>query len=57
MFRNKASFYGPTLRMEYHPLLAVRECLFDIFATTLYNGGRSSFRYLRARHAVVTGTQ
>jgi len=35
-FRNKASFYGdellaphPTLELEYHPLLAVRECLFN----------------------------
>jgi len=63
MFRNKASFYGeelstprPTPKMEDHPLSAVRDCLFSIFAATLHIGDRSSFRNLRTRHAVVTET-
>jgi len=56
-------FYGrellahrPTPKLEDHPLLAVRDCLFNIFAATIHNGGRSSIRNLRTRHAVVTGT-
>jgi len=62
-FRNEASFYGgdllarsPTLKLEDHPLSAVRDCLFNIFAATLRIGGRSAIRNLRKRHAVVTGT-
>ena len=43
-------------KLEDHPSLAVRDCLFNIFAITLHIGGRSSVRNLRARHAVVTGT-
>jgi len=60
------SFYGeeleelsgprPTPKLEGHPLSAVRECLFSIFAATLRIGGRSSIRSLRTRHFVVTGT-
>ena len=46
----------PTPNLEDHPLLAVRDCLFNIFAATLHIGGRSSIRNLRTRHAVVTGT-
>ena len=38
------------------PLVAVRDCLFNIFAATLHIGGRSSIRNPRTRHAVVTGT-
>jgi len=60
---NKASFYGedlsaprPTPKLDDHPLSAVRDCLFSIFATTIHIGGRSSIRNLRTRHAVVTGT-
>src|SRR5215510_12556480 len=34
-------------------LVGCPECL---FAATLHNGGRSSIRNLRMRHAVVTGT-
>ena len=56
-------FYGvelsaprPTPNLEDHPLSAVRDCLFSIFAATLHIGGRSSIRNLRTRHAVVTGT-
>ena len=63
MFRNIVSFYGeellasrPTQKLEYHPLSAVRDRLFNIFAATLHIGGRSSIRNLRTRHAVVTGT-
>jgi len=62
-FRNKASFYGdellaprPTPELEYHPLLAVLDCLFNIFPATVYIGGRSSIRNLRKRHTVVTRT-
>ena len=46
----------PTPKLEDHPLSAVRDCLFDLFATTLHIGGRSSIRNLRTHHAVVTGT-
>jgi len=63
MLRNKVSFYGeellaprPTPKLGDHPLSAVCDCLFNIAAATLHIGGRSSIRYLRIRHAVVTGT-
>ena len=46
----------PTPKLEDHPLSAVRDCLFNLFAATLHIGGRSSIRNLRTRHAVVTGT-
>ena len=56
-------FYGeellalrPIPKLEDHPLSAVRDCLFNIFAATLHIGGRSSIRNRRTRHAVVTGT-
>jgi hypothetical protein len=56
------SFYGeellaprPTPKLENHPLSAVRDCLFNIFAATRHIGGRSSIRKPRTRHAVVTG--
>ena len=56
-------FYGdelleprPTPKLEDHHLSVVRGCLFNIFAVTLQDGGRSSIRNLRTRHAVVTGT-
>jgi hypothetical protein len=42
--------------LKGHPLSAVRDCLFNIFASTVHNGGRSSILNLRTRHAVVTGT-
>jgi hypothetical protein len=50
--------------MEGHPLSAVRDCLFNVFAATTpppsththTTGGRSSIRNLRTSHAVVTGT-
>ena len=59
----KGGFHGeallaprPTPKLEGHPSSAVRDCLFNIFAATLLNGGRSSVRNPRTRHAVVTGT-
>jgi len=42
--------------LEYHPLSAVRDCLFNIFAASLHIDGLSSIRKLRTRHAVETGT-
>jgi hypothetical protein len=62
-FVTKIRFHGKGLlaprqtpKLEAHPLSAVRDCLFNIFAATLHTGGRSSIRNLRTRHAVVTGT-
>jgi hypothetical protein len=46
----------PTPKLEDHPVSAVRDCLFTIFAATFLIGGRSSIRNPRTRHAVVTGT-
>ena len=47
-FRKKICFYGeellaprPTPKLEYHPLSAVHDCLFNIFAATLHIGSRS----------------
>jgi hypothetical protein len=63
MFRNRIRFNGeellaprPTPKLEDHPLSAVLDCLFNIFAATLHIAGRSSIRNLGTRHAVVTGT-
>ena len=45
IIRNKICFYGeqllaprPTPKLEDHPLSAVRDCLFNIFAATLHIG-------------------
>jgi hypothetical protein len=46
----------PTPNLKDNPQSAVRDCLFNIFAATLYIGGCSSIRNLRTRHAVVTGS-
>jgi len=43
-------------QLEDHPLSAVCDCLFNIFAATLHTGSRSSIRYLRTRRVQVTGT-
>jgi hypothetical protein len=43
-------------KLEDHPLSAVCDCLFNIFAATLHIGGRSSIRNPRKRHAMMTGT-
>jgi len=63
MFRKKVSFYceemtSPRLtpKLEDHPLSAVLNRLFNIFAATPHTGSRSSIRNLRTRHAVVTET-
>jgi hypothetical protein len=63
IFRNEIRFYveellplRPTPKPEYHPLSVARDCLFNIIASTLHIGSRSSIRNLRTRHAVVTGT-
>ena len=45
-----------TPKLEDHPLSAVHDCLFNLFAATLHIGGRSSTRNLRTRHAMLTGT-
>jgi hypothetical protein len=44
LFRKVIIFYGeewlaprPTLKLPDHPLLAVRDCLFNVFAATLHN--------------------
>ena len=47
---------SPNSKLEDHPLSAVHDCLFNLFAATLHIGGRSCIRNLRTRHAVVTGT-
>jgi len=46
MFRNILTFYcekllapRPTPKLDYHPFSAVRDCLFNILATTLHIGG------------------
>jgi len=64
MIRNLIRFYSEELlapsltpKLENHPLSAVRDCLFDIFAATLHVGGRFSNRNLRTRHTVMTWTQ
>jgi hypothetical protein len=55
IYRNKIRFYGqdlspgPTPKLEDHPLSAVG-CLFNIFAATLHNGGRSLIRNPRMRN-------
>ena len=56
IFRNYVSFYGkvlsasrPTPKLEYDPLSAFRDCLFNIFAATVH------IRNMRTSHAVVTG--
>jgi hypothetical protein len=62
-FRNKASSCDeelsalcPNPKLQDHPSSTFRDSLFCIFAATVHNGGRSSIRNLRTRHAVVTGT-
>ena len=62
-FRNFKCFYREELlaprsapKLEDHPVSAVRDCLFNIFAAILHIGDRSSIRNLRTRHAVMTGT-
>ena len=61
MFRKEASFYSEELsaprpfpKLEDHPLSAVRDCLFNIFASVLHIGARSSIRNLRTRDVVLS---
>jgi len=61
MFRNIVSFCGkdllaprPTPNLEDHPVSAVRNCLFNIFATTSASVGRSANHNVRTCHAVLT---
>jgi len=46
----------PTPKLEDHSSSAVCDCLFNLFAATLFIGGRSSIRKLRTCHAVLAGT-
>ena len=45
-----------TPKLEYHPLSAVRDWLFNILAAILHAGSHSSNSNQRTRHDVVTGT-
>jgi hypothetical protein len=63
IFRNKIRFNRkellaphPNPKLEDHPLSAVRDSLFNIFAATLHIRGRSSIHNLRTFQTVVTGT-
>jgi hypothetical protein len=60
-FCNKIQLHGkellaprPTPKLESHPLSAVCDCLFKIFAATLHTGGHSSICNWRTHHAVMT---
>ena len=44
-------------KLQDHPLSALRDCLFNIFAAPLHIGGRSSIRNLMTQLGVVTGAQ
>ena len=59
-FCNKIHFYGEELlaprqtpKLEDHPVSAVRDCLFNIFAATLHIGGHSSICNLTTCHVMV----
>jgi hypothetical protein len=63
MTHNRIRFYGeelltssPTPKLEDHPLSAVRDCLFNVFAATHNTRGLSSIRNSKTRHTVVSGT-
>jgi hypothetical protein len=45
----------PTPKLEEHPLYAVRDCLFNIFAATPHVGGRSSIRNPTGTHLNMGG--
>jgi len=56
MFPNKIRFHReellaprPIPKLEYHPLSALRDCLFNIFPTTIHIVGRSSIPNRRTR--------
>jgi hypothetical protein len=63
LFCKKASFYGEELstpfltpKLEFYPVSAVCDCLFNISAATLHVGGCSSSHNLRILPAMVTGS-
>ena len=63
IFHNMKHFNGdelfkphPNPKLEYHPLSAVRYCLFNIYTATLPIGDHSSIFNLRTCHNVLTGT-
>jgi hypothetical protein len=57
IFLNKEFLaHHATLKLEDHPLPAVFDCLFSIFAASLHIGDRSFIRNPRTLYAVVTGT-
>jgi hypothetical protein len=63
MFHDYDSFYDeelsaprPTLKLEDHPLSAVRDYLFNTFAATLHTRGHCSIHIPRTRYDTVTGT-
>jgi hypothetical protein len=54
VFRNTLIFYGeelldprPTPKLDDHPLSAVRDCLYNIFAATLQNWGACGSVWVR----------
>ena len=55
-YAQKLLAHRPNPKLEEHPLSAVHDCLFNIFAATLHIRGRSSICKLRTRHAMETGT-
>ena len=46
----------PTPKLEDHPLSAVHDCSFYLFAANFHKGSHPSISNLRTRHGVVTGT-
>jgi len=56
-FYKNLNILHQTPKLKDQPLSPVRKCLFDIFASTLHIGGRSTNRNLRTRHVVVAGSQ
>jgi hypothetical protein len=59
MGHNIVIFYGeelsarhPSPKLEDRPFLAIRNCLFNIYAAILHIGDRSSIHSLRMRHAM-----
>ena len=63
IIHNMSRFYGeelfaphPSPKLEYYRLSAVRNCLFNIFAATLHNGGHFSIHNMSTCNAFVTFT-
>jgi hypothetical protein len=47
---------NPNPKLEYYPLSAVHDCVFNIFVATLCIGRRSSICNLRMSHVVVSSS-